>query len=90
MTLTEFLLARVLEDETVASEMYRRVAGFPRRNGKAAARRMVLECASKRRIMELHSDCEDVSYGDPSTCPTMTALAAAYAGHPEFREEWRI
>ena len=54
MTLTEFLLSRIAEDEAVARAEVARVAGSPRRNGKAYALRMARECEAKRRIVELH------------------------------------
>lgn len=97
MSLTEFLLARIAEDEAAASEEYRRVAGSPRRNGKAAARRMMLEWEAKRRIVELHSEWQSTgecsSCGDvPQVefpCETLQALALPYADHSDFQESWR-
>lgn len=101
MSLTEFLLARIAEDGAAASEEYRRVAGSPRRNGKAAARRMMLELEAKRRIVELHAGrhvCWIAGHdpdGEPGEtmrdgdCDTLQALALPYADHSDFQESWR-
>ncbi|MET0489086.1 MAG: DUF6221 family protein [Acidimicrobiales bacterium] len=53
------------------------------------AARILAECEAKRRIVERHSACDDVSYGDASTCPDMRDLAAVYADHRDYDEAWR-
>jgi hypothetical protein len=50
---------------------------------------LLAECKAKRRIVERHSSCGDVSDGDPSSCPDIRDLAAIHADHPDYREEWR-
>lgn len=152
MTLTEFLLARIAEDEDVArgasehrtntssyniSDMYLRhgqVAGMTWRatydevyawgddeRGKIAAvgnfgttltkhiarhdpSRVLAECEAKRQIIHQHGageghECPDgfmnSAETDPHTgwendCRTLKFLAAVYADHPDFREEWRV
>lgn len=55
MTITEFLLDRISEDECLANEA---VSDFDREGGSVAldglAARTVAECAAKRAIVELH------------------------------------
>lgn len=51
--------------------------------------RVLAEVATKRRMVERHRVCDDVWFGDVSTCPDMRDLAAPYADHPDYREEWR-
>ena len=51
--------------------------------------RVLSECRAKRSLVDSHSGCDDVSYGDASTCPVVRALASVYADHPDFRQEWR-
>lgn len=50
---------------------------------------VLADIAAKRAIVSLHNRCEDWSYGDPSTCPELCALALPFSGHPDWREEWR-
>jgi hypothetical protein len=96
LALTDFLLARIAEDEA------RAITADP---ALWEPHFIVLECAAKRRIVELHKSGEEngetfcyscdgyaaaegVGYvGYP--CETLRALAAAYAAHPDYREEWR-
>lgn len=147
MTLTDFLLARIAEDEAVARAMDEAsdpldwsepgdpaigLAGPV--DGPAGYEAIVIdparvlaECEAKRRIVELHQswpvlvdgppeleqleDAADANamtlrvsqrlawltqqeyrarFGDePPTAPMLAALAAVYAGHPDYREEWR-
>jgi hypothetical protein len=57
------------------------------------------DCAAKRRIVEVHSMFPGIAgtgsgswcESDEETwpCDTLRALASVYAGHPDFREEWR-
>lgn len=62
-------------------------------NGAHIARhdpaRVLREVEAKRRIVERHTGCDDVSYGDAATCPDIRALAAVYAEHPDYDPEWR-
>lgn len=86
--LTEFLLARIAEDEASLPEGFD--CWYP-------PERYAAECEAKRRIVEdfeiLHAD-----YGvthDPSTearrfqaLIAAARLASVYADHPDYREEW--
>lgn len=86
MTITEFLEARIAEDETVARDAIA--------NGEGAldwaddgdptdihiARhdpaRVLAECAAKRAV---------IVYSPPKT---LQHLAAIYADHPDYQQEW--
>lgn len=65
MTITEFLLARIAEDEAAASERIDREVLLMRRDGlsdttrdnlPASWRRPLADCEAKRRIVALHDD----------------------------------
>jgi len=130
--LTEFLLARIGDDEAAAraaigssaadwqQDRYRVVFGgeweVAEANVQTAAHiarhdpaRVLAQCAAYREIVALHSayDCTAVGQeghercgerewcytcGEPVAwpCPTLRALASAYADHPAFDPEWRL
>lgn len=99
-TLTEFLLARIAEDDENAwcegSGEYRGCRDWSERRSA--------ECDAKRQIIHLHrarSDEDDpaiapwcASCGTPYEwptdypCPTLRLLALPYAAHPDYRQEW--
>lgn len=102
-TLTEFLLARVAEDEAairacgydwteIGEDMARELRpGAPIVFSEA---RMLAECEAKRKIVRLHAPddegfhiCHD-SLADDSDCGELRALAAVYRDHEDWREEW--
>ena len=106
MTLTEFLLARIAEDEADAQPVDEPVMqggrlGVITVGGRPAAlaisrARVLAECEAKWRIIEVHHPLDD----DPEPfcwncdeeawpCKTMAVLAAVYADHPDYDEEWR-
>lgn len=90
--LTEFLIARIAEDEAFWT---------PEVNDLEIgniAERILTECEAKRRIVEdfetLHGDYQ-VTH-DPGTearrlqaMVALAHLAAVYAEHPDYREEWK-
>jgi hypothetical protein len=41
-------------------------------------------------MVAMHTTCDDVSYGDASTCPEIRAIASVYAGHPDYQQEWEL
>lgn len=122
VTLAEFLLARIAEDEAAVNERTR--YGAPRGSElleqfgdfgdderwmiEMPAGRLLAECEAKRQIVRLHepygtpqrmvygtiiacSTCgsvDDAPHEWP--CETLKALAAVYADHPDYREEWRL
>lgn len=111
MTITEFLEARIAEDEAEAEK-----GGWHNGGGTFASdnygclliqpTRVLAECAAKRAILKEHEldlhmsepycdtctewwKCE-LGEGPPPVkypCPTIKALAAVYADHPDYRQE---
>lgn len=97
LSITEFLLARIAEDEQVAraAQSPRGATIFtdPRRGGKQSmldhiARhdpaRVLAECQAKRRIV-----APWVGTVTENEARVLLALAAVYADHPDYSEEWR-
>ena len=109
MNLTEFLLARIAEDDAaarvepdgystdgeqwhIAACGYRMLEmGEPCCCGVRT--RVLAECASKRRVVELHPDmlgwCQGCAH-ESHPCRTLLALAQPYANHPDFDPASRV
>jgi hypothetical protein len=86
VTLAEFLLARYDEDEHAAVH----IIGGMRRAGKDQAKRRLLELVELRSIVKALDDdpwCHDGGYAYIEF--VLRRLAAVYADHPDYREEWR-
>lgn len=101
--LTDFLLARIQEDE----ERYRETAGDERNQQSAfnspdlnegyivaEALRCLAECEAKRRIVELHAQLSEDSDTEYSgwvdlAHNTLATLALPYADHPDYNTDWR-
>ena len=98
MTLVEFLLARIAEDERRA-HWYDLDEGpyEPGETVRAIYRpaRVLAECDAKRRIIDRHVDpdsraCNCSEMGWPTDlCDVIRPLAAVYADHPDYQEEWK-
>lgn len=92
MTLTEFLLARIAEDEAQANRSKADLAMNPNLRIPAewvsgVADRVLAECEAKRRIVE---HCEpDPLTKSPGDEYVLRLLALPYADRPGYREEWR-
>jgi hypothetical protein len=100
MKLTEFLLARIAEDEAAAQAVVDELAflGLPRTRGRALA-----ECEAKRQIVEdeVLRYCDNVppsgfvspevadSIRSRADSRTLRHLAAIYADHSDYRQEWK-
>ena len=98
MSITEFLLARIAEDEEQAhrsvgptSEDWRIVREW--REGVAA--RVLAECQAKRAIVGMLAvgwpqadDRYTLGWQDAVTI-TLRKLAATYSDHPDYRQEWK-
>ena len=92
--LAAFLLARIEEDEDCSR--YR--IGIGDRHGlwQCEPERILAECEAKRRIIEEHAsttrsdpcDAHNANY-ETIPCDNLLYLAAVYADHPDYREEWR-
>jgi len=91
MTLTEFLLARIAEDEAQALELIRRQRH--KRTVRDAElgyirafdpKRVADDCEAKRLIVELseHGCGDDYQR-------VQQALALPYADHPDYRRVWK-
>lgn len=85
MDLSEFLAARLDEEESAAS----------RQSGEAFADRTLATVAAHRRILERATSAE-IDEGDLCAVAAfdeaeyiVCILAEAYADHPDYREEWR-
>lgn len=103
MKLTEFLSARIAEDESNPPQIdsgYDRTVtpteiGLCYEREIAWDRRWLAECASKRKILQRH---RPIPVGIPEItcrccrapwpCPDVRSLALPYADHPDYRE-WK-
>ena len=84
MNITEFLEARIAEDEKMATYYGSLALGTAR---------VLAECAAKRAIIAecRQSTLDDLSGGDddqPVPIWVARALASVYADHPDYRQEW--
>jgi hypothetical protein len=94
MNITEFLEARIAEDESRANAWQSRLDDLTipayMIGGTLNPASLLAECAAKRELVEIHTTCDDVSYGDASTCPEIRTLAAVYKDHPDYQPEWAV
>ena len=99
MTLTEFLLARIAEDEAEMAAAIESRYPSGRWTILRNPSRLAAECEAKRRIVEEHRggkwpnppdpcDAHDASFVS-TPCDTLRYLAAVYADHPDYDEAWR-
>lgn len=84
LTLSDFLLARIAEDER----------DLPSKGGVDWLHRVLAECEAKRQIVEAYAGMEALpSEEQREQRATLRwacqLLAAPYADHPDYREEWR-
>ena len=80
MTLTEFLLARIAEDEADTFNYFEIAA----RHERESRRRIIAACLPDYR--------DSLTNGDDTTSlaeEVLVALALPYADHPDYREEWK-
>lgn len=94
-TLTDFLLARIAEDEAAANDpryVWSADIGEPVQNPA----RVLAECAAHRQIianltsLAARQPIDDWSPADSALIDTIRALAATYADHPDYRPEWAL
>lgn len=103
-TLTEFLLARIAEDEAVAREAIDCGPEWVHEAMRYGANpaRVLAECEAKRRIVEYRYswNLEAERMSEPPFGPifeakvsaadaVLRALALPYADHPDYDEVWR-
>lgn len=93
MTLTEFLMARIEEDEANANDPYWNMAD----EGVITTARLLYECEAKRMIIELRNMTRDAvrRFNRPADRAAFQSLdyalrylALPYADHPDYRREW--
>lgn len=104
MSIKDFLLARIAEDE----EKGRALQGYTDYFIEEFGDRLLAECAAKRAISEAHTVitvwpegtggskyytgskqvCASCDERTETPCPTARALAAVYADHPDYQQEW--
>lgn len=103
MTLTDFLLARIAEDEAFARKAERDSvvwapgdAGVCDEQGSHVGYppgRVLAECNAKRRIVaKVQRELDADIHNDRAThlmYDTLELLALPFADHPDYREEWR-
>lgn len=92
MTLIDFLLARIADDEKQAvGPCDCAIEGLPLEHGYSCPVRVLAECDAKRRIVD---ECVRGSQGWPARDlqigyeDILMYLALPYAGHPDYRSEW--
>ena len=90
MTIEEFLLARIGEDEAVARMWYQDEGGG---EWEPLEGRVLAECAAKRQIIKHCTETlEDSSGGYTSGAllaeRVLSAMASTYAEHPDYQQDW--
>lgn len=99
MTLTEFLLARIAEDEVSERFVSQRHVGAGKIREDVTmiepSAHVLAECEAKRQIVALHKP-EPGQHPDfcghdlrELPCPTLRALALPDADHPDYLPEWK-
>lgn len=89
MEIAEFLLARIAEDEARVADKRSRphwgdiMSSLGDECDCDLPTRVLAECAAKRWGVELARDDDDDEW-------VLRLLALPYAGHPDYRWEWRI
>jgi inosine/xanthosine triphosphate pyrophosphatase family protein len=83
--ITEFLEARIADDEGLATEALPGEPSVWGARGWYDPARVLAECAAKRAIIELTANCD--GYTQEAMRRT---LAAAYSDHPDYRQEWEL
>jgi hypothetical protein len=87
MTLIEFLLARITDDEALAANASSYYWGR-----RTLSERVLAECEAKRRIIEAAPWANNGGHSAMKDLPgrwILRLLAAVYADHPDYRDEWR-
>jgi hypothetical protein len=100
MTIAEFLLARIAEDEALWRLAVEAEVAFTALRGAqisghplaavpppAFGRRMLAECEAKRRIIEGMAPYGPID--DINADEILPLLALPYADHPDYDEGWR-
>lgn len=98
LNITEFLEARIAEDEDRA----RYIQEYGDTGGMFRPARILAECAAKRAIIDMHQTyATDVTEsvgiaqigarcGQEATHGALKSLAAVYSAHPDYQQEWAL
>lgn len=86
MTITEFLEARIAEDEAAAKL---REEGDEFFDDEITVR-MFAECAAKRAILGRYVHSPTPNTYDLALLDVMRDIAAVYAEHPDYDERWAV
>lgn len=105
MTITEFLLARIEEEEVALGLNLGDAVPLPQARATAAAesmyrRRKRAECEAKLLIVSMHAEpigragppigCPECGGAQLQPCRTMRALALAYLDHADYDPAWSL
>ncbi|RNL66257.1 hypothetical protein EFK50_01120 [Nocardioides marmoriginsengisoli] len=98
MTLIEFLLARVSDDEAQAANVSLFVGPGPdfKPQYRGIRPRVLADCEAKRQIISMHPirarycDGCGMETEHPQGCLNLRALAAIYADHADYDQTWRL
>lgn len=101
MNITEFLLARIGEDEAAAGKLAgvahsaktQVYTGEEWVTTPISTERVLAECAAKRAIIEAHrGQCENDDPGAWIVASNilLKSLAAVYKDHPDYDAEWAL
>lgn len=83
MTITEFLEARIAEDEARATYVHE----YGDTGGLFSTARVLAEGVAKRQLIAMFGYGQEVWDGTRWVGP-LAVLAAVYSGHPDYRQEW--
>jgi len=86
--LTEFLLARIDEDEAEAREGQPEEGTVYGALGFFEPSRVLAECAAKRAIISGLDDALDTYAGMRAMDRVLEHMASVYKDHPDYREDW--
>jgi len=95
MELTEFLLARIAEDEERGRSLVMQWhdVGNACQSCGTDGKRVLAECEARRRIVAEHSPVDPCDAHDANfqtvLCDTLRLLALPYADHADYDERWR-
>ena len=90
MNITEFLEARIAEDEAEAQVAKAEFThgGY----GCYGPARVLAECAAKRAIVQLQGEATREGYDNAAAYlwDALFALASVYRLHPDYQQEWAV
>lgn len=90
VTLTEFLLARIAEDEQTARPGFEAGQQYGTPWHWRSPARVLAECEAKRQMLKYCGVVDDFQdeYAVGLRDEILSALAKPYTGHSDYQEEW--